>query len=212
MCMGINLGDGFTGRHWSTFVQVTDPVTGVGKDDFYNNDFAGFVEDSWKVRPNLTLNLGVRYDLFLIPQPPKPNLATPLTALYTSTINIPKNQFAPRLGMAWEMRKGTVLRLGYGMFYAKTSNSTYYATRVENGSFQQTYNCTTALLPHAGISERDLHASGRSASRAVRGRIDAARHPHHVVVEHGHHARTGSRLGKSVGTRRRSDDRSATPG
>ena len=48
----------------STFVQVTDPVTGVGKDDFYNNDYAGFVEDSWKVRPNLTLNLGVRYDLF----------------------------------------------------------------------------------------------------------------------------------------------------
>ena len=40
--MGINLGDGLTGRHFSTFVQVTDPVTGVGKDDFYNNDFAGF--------------------------------------------------------------------------------------------------------------------------------------------------------------------------
>ncbi len=99
--MGVNLGDGLTGRHWSTFVQVTDPVTGVGKDDFYNNDFAGFVEDSWKVRPNLTLNLGVRYDLFLIPQPPKPNLATPLTTLYTSTINIPKNQFAaaPRHGL-----------------------------------------------------------------------------------------------------------------
>jgi len=55
--MGINLGDGLTGRHWSTFVQVTDPVTGVGKDDFYNNDVAGFVEDSWKVRSNLTLNL-----------------------------------------------------------------------------------------------------------------------------------------------------------
>lgn len=145
--MGINLGDGLTGRHWSTFTQVTDPVTGVGKDDFYNNDFAGFVEDSWKVRSNLTLNLGVRYDLFLIPQPPKPNLATPLTTLYTSTINIPKNQFQPRLGAAWEMRKGTVLRLGYGMFYAKTSNSTYYATRVENGSFQQTYTGGPSLFP-----------------------------------------------------------------
>ena len=47
---GINLGDGLTGRHFTTFVQVTDPVTGVGKDDFYNNDFRGFVEDSWKVR------------------------------------------------------------------------------------------------------------------------------------------------------------------
>jgi hypothetical protein len=144
---GINLGDGLTGRHWSTFVQVTDPVTGVGKDDFYNNDIAGFVEDSWKIRPNITLNLGVRYDVFLIPAPPKPNLATPLTTLYTSTINVPKNQFQPRLGAAWELRKGTVLRAGYGMFYAKTSNSTYYATRVENGSFQQTYNCTVSSCP-----------------------------------------------------------------
>ena len=62
---GINLGDDLTGRHFTTFVQVTDPVTGVGKDDFYDNDFAGFFEDSWKARPNLTLNLGVRYDVQL---------------------------------------------------------------------------------------------------------------------------------------------------
>jgi len=144
---GINLGDGLTGRHFSTFVQVTDPVTGVGKDDFYDNDFAGFVEDTWKARPNLTFNLGVRYDLQLIPQPPKPNTTTPLTTLYTSTINIDKNNFAPRLGMAWQLAKNTVLRVGYGIFYAKTSNSTYYATRVENGVFQQTFNCNPTTCP-----------------------------------------------------------------
>jgi Carboxypeptidase regulatory-like domain/TonB dependent receptor len=144
---GVNLGDGLTGRHFTTFVQVTDPVTGVGKDDFYDNDVAGFVEDSWKVKPNLTLNLGLRYDIQLIPAPPKPNTTTPLTTLYTSTINIDSNNFAPRIGVAWAMGKGTVLRAGYGIFYAKTSNSTYYATRVENGSFQQTYNCTVATCP-----------------------------------------------------------------
>ena len=116
--MGINLGDGLTGRHWSTFVQVTDPVTGVGKDDFYNNDIAGFVEDSWKIRPNITLNLGVRYDVFLIPAPPKPNLATPLTQLYTSTINIPKNPIpaAPGHGLG-NFARVRCCALGYGMFY-----------------------------------------------------------------------------------------------
>jgi len=145
--MGINLNDGLTGRHFSTFLQVTDPVTGVGKDDFYNHDFAGFFEDSWKVRSNLTLNLGVRYDLSLIPQPSQPNNLTPLTKLYTSTINIDKNNFAPRIGMAWEMSKGTVLRAGYGIFYAKTSNSTYYATRVENGVIQQSFNCNPTSCP-----------------------------------------------------------------
>ncbi len=61
--MGVNLGDGLTGRHFTTLVQVTDPATGVGKDDFYDTDFAGFFEDTWKVRSDLTLNLGVRYDL-----------------------------------------------------------------------------------------------------------------------------------------------------
>lgn len=144
---GINAGDGLTGKHYNAFVQVTDPVTHVGKDDFYNNDFAGFFEDSWKATPKLTLNLGVRYDISLIPQPSQPNTLTPLTTLYTSTIKIDKNNFAPRLGAAWQITPNTVLRTGYGMFYAKTTNTTYYATRVENGVIQQTFNCTPATCP-----------------------------------------------------------------
>ncbi|MBS1857742.1 MAG: TonB-dependent receptor, partial [Acidobacteria bacterium] len=144
---GTNLGDGLTGRHFTTFVQVTDPVTGVGRDDFYNTDAAGFFEDSWKARRNLTVNLGLRYEIQLIPQPPQPNTKTPLTTLYTSTINIDKNNFGPRIGVAWELAKGTVVRGGYGIFYGKTTNSTYYATRVENGVFQQTFNCSPVTCP-----------------------------------------------------------------
>jgi hypothetical protein len=144
---GANLGDGLTGRHYSSFAQVTDPITGVGKDDFYNTDFAGFVEDSWKIRSNVTINLGVRYDIQNVPQPPKPNTLTPLTTLYTSTINLDKNNFAPRIGIAWSPTKTTVVRAGYGMFYAKTSNSTFYAIRVENGVYQQTFNCTPTSCP-----------------------------------------------------------------
>ena len=144
---GTNIGDGKTGRHWNTFAQVTDPVTGVGKDDFYNNDFAGFFEDSWKATSSLTLNLGVRYDLQLVPQPTKPNTATNLTDYYSKTINIEHANFAPRVGVAWNVAKDTVIRAGYGMFYAKTQNSTYYAIRVENGVYQQTFNCTTTSCP-----------------------------------------------------------------
>ncbi len=143
---GINTGAS-TGKHYSSFTQVTDPITGVGKDDFYDNDYAGFFEDSWKFRPNLTLNLGVRYEIQTVPQPPRPNTATPLTTLYTSTLNIDKNNFGPRIGIAWEPMKDTVVRLGYGMFYGKTSNSTFYALRVENGVYQQTSNCLPSTCP-----------------------------------------------------------------
>jgi outer membrane receptor protein involved in Fe transport len=134
-------GDTRIGRHYSNFTQATDPITGVGKDDFWNTDVAWFIEDTWKFRPNLTLNLGIRYDLQLIPQPPKPNTATPLLTLYTSKINIDKNNFAPRIGISWSPLKNTVVRAGYGIFYAKTTNSTYYTVRVENGVFQQTFSC-----------------------------------------------------------------------
>jgi hypothetical protein len=144
---GINAGDGLTGKHYSSFAQVTDPTTGVGKDDFYNNDYAGFFNDSWKASSKLTMNLGVRYDLQWVPQPPQPNTSTPLTNIYTKTINIQKNHFAPRLGAAWQVAKDTVLRAGYGMFYGKSSNSTYYAIRVENGVYQQTFNCVPGTCP-----------------------------------------------------------------
>jgi hypothetical protein len=144
---GVNVGDGHTGQHYSSFAQVTDPITHVGKDDFYDNDYAGFFEDSWKARSNLTLNLGVRYEIQHIPQPPIPNTSTPLTTEYTSKINTDSNNFGPRIGIAWEPVKGTVVRSGYGMFYGKTSNSTWYAVRVENGVFQQTFNCAPTTCP-----------------------------------------------------------------
>ncbi len=144
---GTNLGDGLTGRHWTSFTMTTDPVTGKGKDDFWMKDWAGFFEDSWKIRRNLTLNLGVRYEVQLVPQPPKPNLNTPLTTAYTTKINIDSNNFAPRIGLAWQLAKGTVLRTGYGMFYAMTPGSTWYNIRDENGVFQQQYTLTPSQIP-----------------------------------------------------------------
>jgi len=145
--LGVDVGDTFTGKHYGTFTQVNDPITHVGKDDFYNNDFGLYLEDTWKLRPRLTLNLGVRYDLQHVPAAPKPNTASPPLTLYTATLNNDKNNIAPRLGVAWQFTKNTVFRTGYGIFFGKTSNSTYYALRVENGVYQQTF---TGCGPNTG--------------------------------------------------------------
>jgi outer membrane receptor protein involved in Fe transport len=53
------------GKHYNLFVQVNDPITKVGADDFWNQNYDGFIEDSWKIKPRLLLSLGVRYDLQL---------------------------------------------------------------------------------------------------------------------------------------------------
>ena len=71
---------------------------------FQNNPNVGFfVEDEWRVRPGLTLNGGVRYDMQFLPDP-----------IHTDTSNI-----APRVGIAWDpwMDGKTVIRANYGIFY-----------------------------------------------------------------------------------------------
>jgi hypothetical protein len=139
------------GKHYSSFTQVNDPITHVGKDDFWNPDLGGFVQDTWKVAPKVTLDLGLRYDIQLVPQPPKPNTSSSLATLYTSTININHHEIQPRLGFSWQPRNDMVVRGGYGLFYGLTSNSTYYCIRVENGVYQQQYNATpsTSWAPQA---------------------------------------------------------------
>jgi outer membrane receptor protein involved in Fe transport len=86
--------------------------------------FAGFVEDTWRVRPSLTLNLGLRYDLQVIDKPPVRNPSPALLAagLDTSALPTDKHNFAPRVGIAFSPSAGShvLLRAGYGIFYALT--------------------------------------------------------------------------------------------
>ncbi len=134
------------GKHYTSFSQTTDPLTGIGADDFWNKNLDVFVEDEWKVTPKLLLSIGGRYDVQLVPQPDKPNFTSDPAFRATSVINIYYGSGQPRLGFAYSPQEGTVIRGGYGIFVGLTSNSTYYTERRENGVYQQQFgfNATTA--------------------------------------------------------------------
>jgi hypothetical protein len=103
---------------------------------------AGFVEDTWRIRPSLTLNLGVRYDLQIIDKPSTKNPSQALLAagLDTSVLPTDKNNFAPRVGMAWSPTPSSrlVLRAGYGIFYALTPSVLTSRADFQNGITTQT--------------------------------------------------------------------------
>ena len=154
--------DPFAGYHYNQFVQTVDQInTGAraGADDFWMKMFDVFGEDTWKIRQNVTLTLGVRYDVQLTPPPIKNNTNfAPLSTFYSSTIKNVDTRIQPRIGVSWQPYTGTVVRVGYGLFSALNQGSTYYAMRVENGVVQVNYNyfgcnntCTTSSVAASGL-------------------------------------------------------------
>ncbi len=102
-------------------------------------EWAGFVQDNWKITRRFTLNLGLRYEYFGVPQRtdgpadynlfygPGSNLQGRLATatLQSRAAYAPDHKnFAPRLGVAWDAtgRGKTVLRGGYGIAYDRIFN------------------------------------------------------------------------------------------
>src|SRR5690349_15191438 len=85
-------------------------------------DIGGNVQDDWKVRPNLTLSLGLRYE---------------------NQSNVDSNlNFGPRVGFAWQpggQQSKTVIRGGYGVFYERISESLTMTAERLNGINQQQF-------------------------------------------------------------------------
>lgn len=125
-----------------------DPRTGGPTDvhKYYRqHDFAFFGQDDIKIRPNLTLNVGLRYEYFAplnekFGRQSNLVLGTGANPLQTATLKVggplypaDKNNFAPRLGFAWTPSKfvtKTVVRGGFGVAYNRITDTMTGISRV----------------------------------------------------------------------------------
>jgi hypothetical protein len=113
---------------WQTYNQTFgNPVV-----DATINEYALYVQDQWRATPRLTVNLGARWEYSHAPQPPVTNPDWPLTGkIYTSPKNV-----GPRAGLAYRINDRTVLRAGYGIYYARFLGSLIDNLWTTNGLYQ----------------------------------------------------------------------------
>jgi len=102
--------------------------------------YAWYLQDDWKVSRTVTLNLGLRWEYqspwtdrynqlaWFDPQFPDPLTKAKGVLRFAGRDGNPrqqtdpdKNNFAPRLGLAWQFRSRTVLRAGWGLFFSPGS-------------------------------------------------------------------------------------------
>ncbi len=128
------------GKHYTSFVQGFDSLGQGGSLQFATTDYAVYLQDNVKPWTNLTLQLGVRYEYQSIPQPDHATALDPRTG----SIHLDRNNLAPRFGFSWDPFKNnkTVVRGGYGLFYARTQNSTISNLLTNNGERIVSYSFT----------------------------------------------------------------------
>jgi hypothetical protein len=133
------------------------------------DQLAFYAQDDWRVTPNLTLNLGLRWDANIgnLPRQDKnrtilllSQLNHPLARALTQDQNKLRRttpswtEFQPRIGFAWDPtgKAKTVIRGGYGIFYDQIFQnlSLFSATQSEPQVFQQAINLS--LTPNSFLS------------------------------------------------------------
>ncbi len=157
-------------RTYPEWLQIRVP----GALDFLiKGHFVGvFTQDKWKVNPRTTLNLGVRYDVEIIPINERNNPRFGSAGDYP----VDKNNVSPRVGINYALddEGRSVIRGGFGLFYQKTPFGPL-GNFISNGVFAASF---TVLFPEAGVDPGPARgqfptdpflAAGPTVNRALLG-------------------------------------------
>jgi hypothetical protein len=161
-------GSAFTGGPLLLYLQhgpttSSETADQSGQSSIANEDYSLFVQDTWKIWRNFTLNYGLRWDAQIFPDPtvapPKtaygPNLTDPN---FPSTGFLPnqKKMVQPRVGFAWDIKGDgkSALRASYGMFNARQNMLTQVGAITTNGVQQVEIAAGTCLFKIAGVCQQ----------------------------------------------------------
>jgi hypothetical protein len=141
---------GLTGNSWADFlIGHPNSYTQTSFVELYNRKWlmAGFLQDDYHILRNLTLNLGVRYE-YSTPIVEKNNdlanfnlntgqliFAKDGSIYNRALVNADRNNFSPRVGLAWTAAQKLVVRSGYGIFYNLTNRQGREGLLGENPPF-----------------------------------------------------------------------------
>ena len=152
-----------TGYDFADFLlglpQQTTLQSGTNSYNFRANSFDLFAQDDFRFRPSLSFNLGLRYEYngpyteahnqianldvasgFAGAASVLPGQVGVFNGAYpVSLIHPDRNNFAPRIGIAWKPMKQTVVRAGYGINY----NLAQYGNIIQNFAFQPPFAITS---------------------------------------------------------------------
>ncbi len=173
----------YTGSSLADFLlsepQETTIDSATGKSYLRENVWDAYATDDWRVRPNLTLNYGLRYEFFapytekfghlaMVDTNPATNVTYPALFSVTDEVQaggsgsyngpLPASlvfpfrvAFAPRVGLALRLPRQTVVRAGFGINYTNSQYATFATTMAHQPPFanEQTNETATECAPPA---------------------------------------------------------------
>lgn len=147
--------------------RAVNPATGESTNaygKYITNEWAVFFQDNWKPLPNMTVNLGLRYDNFGNPKKDRipyngiilgpgstrqEQIASARVGTVDRLYETDWNNFAPRLGITWDpMSTGRfVIRAGFGKSYNRINNTVFSDERLNPPQFAQAFSSVQDGIP-----------------------------------------------------------------